>query len=213
MQVDTTAAQFDLVLQASMGKVLLGEILYSTDLFSTETATRIAGHFKVSDSQCLSDMSSCKHFQHFIQTSIWEMQEIVESITDAPDTPIDRLDFITQPERELLLRDFNSNVLAPSELMHPEQTMHGMLEYWAAIQSDAPALIFEARPHRTWGPSAYAISITWILCAWDKGEVRSRMFRCNGSVSLAMLGMMCSIYQESATWIVSTLCFYCVWRE
>ena len=63
-----------------------------------------------------------------------------------PDTPIDRLEYITQPERELLLRGFNSNVLAPSELMHPEQTMHGMLEHWAAIQPDVPALIFEARP-------------------------------------------------------------------
>ena len=73
----------------------------------------------------------------------------MESITDAPDTPIDRLEYITQPERELLLRDFNFNTLAPSELMHPEQTMHGMLEYWAAIQPDAPALILEARLHRT----------------------------------------------------------------
>ena len=67
----------------------------------------------------------------------------------SPDTHIDRLVYVTQPERELLLRDFNSNVLAPSGLMHPEQTMGGMLEHWAAIQPDAPALIFEVPPHRT----------------------------------------------------------------
>ena len=69
-----------------------------------------------------------------------------------PDTPIDRLEYITQPERQLLLSGFNSNALAPSELMHPEQTMHGMLEHWAAVQPDAPALYFEARPLAHEGP-------------------------------------------------------------
>ena len=64
----------------------------------------------------------------------------------SPETPIGRLEYVTQPERELVLRDFNSNALAPSELMHPEQTMNGLLEHWAAVQPDAPALIFEARP-------------------------------------------------------------------
>ena len=73
MQVDTTASQFDLVLQASMGKALSGEILYSTDLFSTETAARIAGHFKVSDSECLCDISSVQMFATTLYESIWEM--------------------------------------------------------------------------------------------------------------------------------------------
>ena len=56
MQVDDTATAFDLILQASMDKTLSGEILYSTDLFSTQTAAGIAGHFKVSENECMSDV-------------------------------------------------------------------------------------------------------------------------------------------------------------
>ena len=95
--------------------------------------------------RCELGADSCKHS---VLTSAWSAQKLLESITAAPDMPINRLEYITQPERELLLRDFNSNALAPSELMHPEQTMSGMLEHWAAIQPDSPALIFGARPHR-----------------------------------------------------------------
>ena len=56
MQVDTTAT-FDLTLQASVGNVLSGEIIYNTDLFSTQTGAGIAGHFKVSEIECLYDVS------------------------------------------------------------------------------------------------------------------------------------------------------------
>ena len=48
---------------------------------------------------------------------------------------------------DTLLRGFNAAVLEPTELLHPEQTLHGVLEHWAAIQPDAPALVYEAR---TW---------------------------------------------------------------
>lgn len=60
-----------------------------------------------------------------------------------------RLNFVSPAERELVTSTYNATELAPSELMHSEQTMQGVLEHWAAIQPDAPALVFEARPAST----------------------------------------------------------------
>ncbi len=61
----------------------------------------------------------------------------------APNAPINSLSFVTDDERDVLLRTFNGVGLAPSELMHTEQTIHGMLEHWAAAAPDAPAVSFE----------------------------------------------------------------------
>ena len=46
-------------------------------------------------------------------------------------------------ERTLLLTEFNSNSLAPSEPCHASQTIHGLLEHWAAATPNAPAVIYE----------------------------------------------------------------------
>ena len=43
----------------------------------------------------------------------------------------------------MLLHTFNCAGLAPSELMHTEQTIHGMLEHWAVAARDAPSVVFE----------------------------------------------------------------------
>lgn len=62
-----------------------------------------------------------------------------------PNAPVDSLSFVTDAERRVLLDTFNATGLAPSELMHAEQTIHGMLEHWAAATPDAPAASFEVR--------------------------------------------------------------------
>lgn len=74
------------------------------------------------------------------------MQAFLESIVAAPDAEMLRLNFVSPAERELVTSIYNATELAPSELMHSEQTMQGVLEHWAAIQPNAPALVFEARP-------------------------------------------------------------------
>ena len=63
----------------------------------------------------------------------------------APNAPVDSLSFVTDAERRALLDTFNATGLAPSELMRAEQTIHGMLEHWAAATPDAPAASFEVR--------------------------------------------------------------------
>ncbi len=49
-------------------------------------------------------------------------------------------------ERSLVVGGFNATDAAPSGFMHREQTVHGALEHWAAVQPDALALVCEARP-------------------------------------------------------------------
>ena len=73
------------------------------------------------------------------------VQALLGAAVAAPDEPTDRLALLSASEVDTLLRGFNAAVLAPTELLHPEQTLHGVLEHWAAIQPDAPALVYEAR--------------------------------------------------------------------
>ena len=61
----------------------------------------------------------------------------------APDAPVDRLGFVSEPERDMLLRKFNATELAPSALLHSGQTMHGLLDHWASTTPDAIAAIFK----------------------------------------------------------------------
>lgn len=70
-------------------------------------------------------------------------QGLVESIVAAPDAPIDRLPIISEPERELVLHDFNTAALPCPPLCHPDQTIHGLLEHWAKASPTATAAIFE----------------------------------------------------------------------
>ena len=50
-------------------------------------------------------------------------------------------------EEQQLLAALNDHTLAPMEPCHAEQTIHGLLEHWAAATPDAPAAVFEAPPH------------------------------------------------------------------
>ncbi len=72
-------------------------------------------------------------------------QALLGAAVAAPDEPTDRLAYLSGSEVDTLLRGFNSTVLAPTEVLHAEQTLHGVLEHWAASQPDAPALVYEAR--------------------------------------------------------------------
>ena len=65
-------------------------------------------------------------------------------MVDKPDTPIKRLCFISAPEREMLLHTFNASPTAAPALHNPAQTIHGMLEHWAAATPHATAAVFEA---------------------------------------------------------------------
>ena len=64
-----------------------------------------------------------------------------------PDTPIVRLNILSAAECDTVENTFNATDVAPSELMHAEQTMHGAFEHWAAARPDAPALVYRVRAH------------------------------------------------------------------
>ena len=70
-------------------------------------------------------------------------QALLESVLAAPDVPVDRLGFVSQSERDVLLREFNATDLAPTDLLHPGQTLHGLLEHWASATPDATAAVFK----------------------------------------------------------------------
>ena len=60
-----------------------------------------------------------------------------------PDTPIERLAIVDAEERASLLQAFNATDLAPTDLLHKGQTLHGLLEHWAAASPDKTAVTFE----------------------------------------------------------------------
>ena len=75
-------------------------------------------------------------------------QALLGSIVAEPDAPIDRLAIVDAEERASLLQVFNATDLAPTELLHPRQTLHGLVEHWAAATPDKIAVTFEASAHR-----------------------------------------------------------------
>ena len=97
---------------------------------------------------------------HFTTAAVPVVQALLASIAADPNAPVDSLCFVTEAERCVLLRTFNASQLAPSELMHPGQTIHGMLEHWAAATPDAPAVWFEAR---TWPDKVVAVGLIFML--------------------------------------------------
>lgn len=74
-------------------------------------------------------------------------QALLDSIAADPDTPIGRLSMLGPGEERQLLVAFNDHALPPAPPCHAEQTIHGLLEHWAAATPDAPAAVFEAPPH------------------------------------------------------------------
>ena len=70
-------------------------------------------------------------------------QALVQSAVAAPETPISRLGIMTAPERERVLWTFNAGDVLSSDLLHPQQTIHGLLEHWAEATPDAHAVLYE----------------------------------------------------------------------
>ena len=70
-------------------------------------------------------------------------QALLGSIVAEPDAPIERLAIVDAEERASLLQAFNATDLAPTDLLHPGQTLHGLLEHWAAATQDKTAVTFE----------------------------------------------------------------------
>ena len=67
----------------------------------------------------------------------------MQSAVASPEAPISRLGIMTAPERERVLRAFNAVDVLSSDLLHPQQTIHGLLEHWAATTPDAQAVLYE----------------------------------------------------------------------
>ena len=77
-------------------------------------------------------------------TGTWcAWQALVAGMVAEPDQPITSLCFVTDAGRQELLHTFNETCLAPTALLHPGQTIHGMLEHWAAATPDACAAQYE----------------------------------------------------------------------
>ena len=70
-------------------------------------------------------------------------QALLDAVVAEPEAPVGQLSIIGPEERHRLLKEFNSSALAPTELFHEQQTLHGLLEHWGAAAPDAPAAIFE----------------------------------------------------------------------
>jgi len=88
------------------------------------------------------------------------VQALLGGATAAPDGSMDKIAILAEDEVETLLCRFNATDVAPSQLMHAEQTVHGAYEHWAAVQPHAPALISEARWPSTQG--SMHLSNAWI---------------------------------------------------
>lgn len=74
-----------------------------------------------------------------------DMQALLGSIVADPDVAVERLSIVDASECNVLLKAFNAMDLAPTDLFHADQTVHGLLEHWARVTPDKPAAIFEAR--------------------------------------------------------------------
>ncbi len=71
------------------------------------------------------------------------LQALLDSIVADPESPVGSLSIVGPEERSLLLGEFNDTGVAPTELFHEDQTIHGLLEHWAAATPNAIAAIFE----------------------------------------------------------------------
>lgn len=78
-----------------------------------------------------------------VLTRVAHFQALLDAIVAEPEAAVGQLSIIGPEERHRLLEEFNSSALAPTELFHEQQTLHGLLEHWVATAPDAPAAIFE----------------------------------------------------------------------
>ena len=72
---------------------------------------------------------------------------MLEGLTEAPQMSIDAVSLLSAEERQTVLHTFNESTLEPPNGPYHSQTIHGMLEYWAAKTPSAPAVEFEVSAH------------------------------------------------------------------
>ena len=60
--------------------------------------------------------------------------------------PVGRLSLLQPAEVDTLLNKFNAAEVPPSELLHEQQTLHGLLEHWASATPEAPAAEYKVCP-------------------------------------------------------------------
>ena len=72
---------------------------------------------------------------------------LLEGLMSSPQTPVDAVSLLSAGERRMVLHTFNRTLLEPPSGPYEEQTIHGMLEYWAAATPAAPAVEFEVGLH------------------------------------------------------------------
>ena len=98
------------------------------------------------------------------------VQALLASVVAAPEAPVSALGILTTAERELVLHKFQTVEAAPSRLLHPEQTVHGLLEHWAQATPSAVSAIYEAR-----NPGVMRMLWHLILSSIMHGVFRQRM--------------------------------------
>ena len=153
----------------SEGSSLTGSLFYSSDIFSQETAARMAGHFKVAPDPGLklgaSAVQPCLRWPYSPVCNLQDLllfmtQALVQSAVASPETPISRLGIMTPLEHERVLWTFNAVDVLSSDLLHPQQTIHGLLEHWAAATPDVHAVLYEVQ-HCPGQPDSFVASVTF----------------------------------------------------
>ncbi len=111
--VHTGASKFDLFLSLTEADgELAAAIEYSADLFLPETMARFAGHF----------------------------QTLLAALAESPDTPLDRLNLLTEAERRQILHDWNQ-----TDCDYPRDfCVHHLFERQADTTPNAVALTFQS---------------------------------------------------------------------
>lgn len=78
-----------------------------------------------------------------VQTQTAPVQALLEAAAEQPGSPVSALPVVGAAERRLLLDSFAGSSMAPTELCHADQTIHGLLDHWAAATPDAPVAGFQ----------------------------------------------------------------------
>jgi len=73
------------------------------------------------------------------------LQVLLERLTEAPETAVDAVSLLSAVERRTVLHTFNRTPICVPSGACQGQTIHGMLEYWAATTPAAPAAMFQVR--------------------------------------------------------------------
>ncbi|OCC13535.1 Linear gramicidin synthase subunit B [Streptomyces sp. PTY087I2] len=108
--IDRKGTQCDLNVQLrQVDGVFTGFVEYATDLFDASTIRRLWEHFEV----------------------------LLTAATADPDSPLDSLPWLTRPEVERAVVEWNA-----TEVPAPEVCLHELFERWARERPDAPALVW-----------------------------------------------------------------------